>query len=54
MGERKMPEVDNHSQPEYIASKIHYLLQTVTIYNQNSLVDMAYLNEKKAAPKRDG
>jgi hypothetical protein len=26
----------------------------VTIHKQNSLVEMAYLNEKKAAPKRDG
>jgi hypothetical protein len=30
------------------------LLQAVTIYNQNSLVDTAYFIEKKAAPKRDG
>jgi hypothetical protein len=29
-------------------------LQIVTTDKRNSLVDMAYLNEKKPAPKRDG
>ena len=37
-----------------ISSKINNQLQIVTFRNQNSLVDMAYLNEQKAAPKRDG
>jgi hypothetical protein len=30
------------------------LLQAVTITHTDSLVDMAYFNEKKAAPKRGG
>jgi hypothetical protein len=48
------PQVDSRLQQEYNAFLIGYSLQTVIIGNQNSLVDMAYFNEKKAAPKRDG
>jgi len=43
-----------HSQEEYNVFLIGYSLQTVTVGNQNSLLDMAYFNEKKAAPKRGG
>ena len=48
------PKVDNHSQSGYTAANFHHSLQTLTNGNQNSLVDMAYFREKKAAPKTGG
>jgi hypothetical protein len=51
-GER--PKVDKQMEIRVDCLKLHHSIQSVTIGTQSPLVDMAYLNEKKAAPKRGG